>query len=249
MTAVDEYDVVVLLQLHGVHDLTEALECPLRSIPEGRQVTLLEGTPCGAINLVDPEFANYTRDFFDVMVKIKDKKCDKEVALQVQTLLRNIKKSRLKNPSPALQQMLNGDDLQKQEANEYLRTPGWDLITSGVEYVDKRYGIDRNWPFSAVVIYSKNKDIPVNTQLIPLVHNPYKRGSPLTRQGLIDYCFLHGSRHVMLIDASCGNINTRSSRVSRTISRKRRKTTESGGRRKTKLIKLKRRYKNNFFTK
>lgn len=250
-TLSETYDVVVLLNLHGIYDLEDpdasVPTCIERTIPEGKYVTFLQGTPCGVTNFVAPNFFDYTRQFFDTMVNIY-KKCDKDIAVSVQNLLRSIKTSAVKVPSPAVKKVLqSGSEMAKHEVRAYLRTPGWDMITSGVThrtYADKIYEVDPTWPMSAVVIYSEHDTIPVNTQLVPLVHNPHERGGPLTREGLLHYCFLHGARHVLFIDPACGGINTRNIRDARMASKKVRNSGKGGKRsrkykRKTRNRKLK----------
>jgi hypothetical protein len=233
----ETYDVVVLLNLHGVYDLEDpdvsVPTCIERTIPEGKYVTFLQGTPCGVTNFVTPNFFDYTRSYFDTMVDLY-KKCDREIAVNVQNLLRSIKTTFIKNPPSVVKKGLQSEsEMVKHEVRAYLRTPGWDLITSGVThrtYVDKRYGVDPGWRMSAVVIYSKHDTLPVNTQLVPLVHNPHERGGPLTREGLLNYCFLQGARHVLFIDPACGGINTQNVRDARMASKKVRDSGKGGKR-------------------
>lgn len=227
-----EYDVVVLLHLHGSHDLSKDQVCDMGTIPEDRQVTFLEAVECGTRNITNTAWYDYTRGLFDAFIQIFGP--TRELASRIQKVLRDIKQQELSNEQSGmntlLKEMLNDERAAK--AKKFKAAPGWDIKTLQTSYTNREYEPDPTWPMHMIVVYTEHESLPLNTNLSSVVQKPF------SRKTLLDYLYEQGATHPFIIDNSCGDVYADSPTGERSAVRTAKKTEKGGRKSKRQNIKL-----------
>jgi hypothetical protein len=223
----DRYDVIVFVNLHGAYDLSKEQECELVSIPEDYRVTFLEAVSCGVSNITNRAWYDYTREFINAFITIFGP--TRELAVQSQIVLRNIKQLELKNPKSGMNTLLKEmlHDARTVKAKKFKDTPGWEIKTINKDYANREYEQDPTWPMHMIVVYTEHETLPLNTNLSSKVLKPF------SRKTLLDYLYEQGARRPLIIDNSCGDVCADSPTAERRAVREVSKNA-MGGRRKTK---------------
>jgi len=231
---VEKYDVIILLHLHGAYDLTskEDQVCEIVSIPEDRHVTFLEAVECGVRNITNSAWYDYTRVLLNAFIRIFSS--TRELASNVQTILRDIKQQELKNEESGMNKLLNEmlQDERAIKASKFKEKKGWEIKTLHKSYANREYEPDPTWPMHMIVVYTEHESLPLNTNLSSVVEKPYSRKTLLT------YLYEHGAIHPLIIDNSCGDVYAYSSTAERHAIRVSKKTEEGGRKTKRQKIKL-----------
>lgn len=225
--SLERYDVIVLVHLHGAYDLSKSEVCEVVPIPKDKCVTFLEAVPCGVRNITNTAWYDYTRGLLNSFIGIFGP--TKELAVQSQKVLRDIKRHELENKQSGmntlLEEMLQDD--REEKALAFKRIPGWEIRTLHEDYANREYEPDPTWPMHMIVVYTEHETLPLNTNLSSVVQKPFSRKS------LLDYLYEQGAQHPFIIDNSCGDVYANSQTGQRYAVRETKKI-EKGGKRKRK---------------
>ena len=226
-----EYDVIVLLHLHGSHDVSKDQVCDMGTIPEDRQVTFLEAVECGTRNITNTAWYDYTRGLFDAFIQIFGP--TRELASRIQKVLRDIKQQELSNEQSGMNTLLKEmlHDERAAKARKFKAAPGWDIKTLQRSYANREYEPDPTWPMHMIVVYVDKRleeRLPLNTNLSSVVQKPF------SRKTLLDYLYEQGAMHPFIIDNSCGDVYADSPTAERSAVRTAKKT-EKGGKSRQKI--------------
>jgi hypothetical protein len=230
--ALETYDVIVLVHLHGSYDSSEV--CELVPIPKDKHVTFLEAVPCGVRNITNTAWYDYTRGLLNSFIGIFGP--TKELAVQSQKVFRDIKQHELENEQSGMNTLLKemSQDDRAEKALAFKRIPGWEIRTLHEDYANREYEPDPTWPMHMIVVYTEHEMLPLNTNLSSVVQKPF------SRKTLLEYLYEQGATHPLIIDNSCGDVYANSPTGERYAVRESKKAEKGGTRRKLKRKSMKR---------
>jgi hypothetical protein len=203
----DTYDVIILLDVHGSGRLVSVdgnIECKINSL-DGNYVTFLQASPCGITNYSPTGWHKIANTI--VKQSLTFFGSTKTGVSFIQNIFRKEKVKFIKK-SPQIKHDLTTEDAP--DALAFMREPGWDIITSNVNYGDRSYTIDPEM-ISIVIVYTEHeRTLPLNANLQNVIKQSNirtegKKGQ-FNRQLLLDYLFEQGAKHPLIIDNSCGDI-------------------------------------------
>lgn len=226
MALEERYDVIVLVHLHGAYELSKSEVCEVVPIPKDKHVTFLEAVPCGVRNITNTAWYDYTRGLLNSFIGIFGP--TKELAVQSQKVLRDIKHHELENEKSGMNTLLKEmtHDGLAEKASVFKEIPGWEIRSLHEYYANREYEPDPTWPMHMIVVYTEYASLPLNTNLSSVVQKPF------SRKTLLDYLYEQGAIHPLIIDNSCGDVYANSPTGERYAVRESKKAEKGGTRRK-----------------
>ena len=173
------FDIILYVLLHGA----TTISCPSKSSPNIANVTLLEGSPCGV-----SYFCDTIVDPIKVILYVNEFKYRKDFVVELQSELRNIRKTPAKNP----------EVLADPEYHIFKEQEGWRLITGN--YMERSYTPDEDATskIDRIVVCDDTKG------LYSIGENLAKSFNISSRTDLMHLLKDSGYGRPLIIDFSCG---------------------------------------------
>jgi len=221
----DTYDVIVMVDVHGATYAAEehgVLHPSIINIPEDKNVTFLDSSPCGVSSI--SSIADFNSDEYNIVQWLTEFGPTKSLAEHCQQHLKARKILKLK--TKANDNLLKVNDY---GCNEYKRRLGWEIVTSK-RIIERLYETQEIYADKMNIVYSIYPSLPPGNIVSYLE-------TPLSRSKLLKYLYEHGAKNPLIIDYSCGGVCGATPREIRSLRNEAYKETNTNTNTKTKRLK------------